>query len=117
MRTVQQRAKDRATKLHSELVRARGACECCGRTENLQAAHIISRRYARTRTRLDNAFCLCAKCHMHFTEWPVSFGRFVTSQIGRAKYDELREYALSGTKVDWVAELGRLQAIAHESAA
>jgi hypothetical protein len=39
----------------AELVRARGSCERCGTTENLQCAHIISRRYSQTRCRLDNA--------------------------------------------------------------
>lgn len=116
-RTASARAKDKATKLHSILVRARGACENCGSITNLQCAHIVSRRYSATRTRLDNAFCLCAKCHMHFTEWPLEFHAFVVQKIGAVHYERLRYEALVGrTKVDWPLELERLQALAHANA-
>lgn len=110
---MQQTAKNKATKLHSELVRARGFCECCGESDptKLQCAHIISRRYAHTRTRLDNAFCLCAKCHFHFTEWPLEFHTFVVAKIGIDSYMELKSLAQQSGKVDWLVELERLRAI------
>jgi hypothetical protein len=113
MRSVQARAKEKATKLHSELVRARGACENCGQTDpsKLQCAHIISRRYSHTRVRLDNALCLCAKCHMHYTEWPVDFTDFVHKQIGVEGYMALVVASHGLGKVDWVVELERLRSI------
>ena len=114
MRTATERAKDKATKLHSELVRARGECQSCGSVEHLQCAHIISRRYSNTRTRLDNALCLCAKCHLHYTEWPLSFTAFVVETVGADKYNELRQAALRSAKVDWPAELERLRSVAHQ---
>ncbi len=107
-RVSAKQAKAKATSLHSRIVRARGACENCGRTENLQCAHVVSRRYAQTRTRLDNAFCLCAGCHMHFTEWPLSFATFVEQQIGIAHYQKLQLLSQEMKKVDWSAEVDRL---------
>lgn len=105
-------AKGRATKLHAQIVRARGACESCGGTSNLQCAHIVSRRYSATRTDTDNAFALCAGCHLRFTEWPLEFHSFVLERIGEDGYQRLRKKALSGTKVDWDAEVERLKEIA-----
>lgn len=104
------RDKAEATRLHSLIVRARGACEACGETTNLQCAHIISRRYSRTRTDLSNAFCLCAGCHMRFTEWPLEFGAFVEQKLG-AYYYTLQRDALEGGKVDWAFERDRLQTV------
>ncbi len=110
-RTAQQTAKNKATKLHSELVRARGHCQNCGESvpSKLQAAHIVSRRYSRTRVRLDNAFCLCARCHMHFTEWPLEFHTFVVEKIGIDGYMELKSLAQSTDRIDWVEELAKLK--------
>lgn len=98
------RDKAEATRLHSLIVRSRGFCENCGRCDNLQCAHIISRRYSRTRVRLDNAFCLDAKCHMRFTEWPLEFAAFVIEKIGREKYEELHWLSIEGPAVDWAFE-------------
>ena len=111
--------KAEATRLHSVLVRSRGRCENCGdawRTtgSKLECAHIVSRRYSRTRVRLDNAFCLCSRCHMRFTEWPLEFAVFVTEKIGAEKYEALVRDAQGTGKVDWVAELDALKAVAAE---
>lgn len=102
--------KGRATKLHAELVRARGACERCGSTHQLQAAHIVSRRYSHTRCVLDNAWCLCARCHWALTADPLGHVEFAYATIGEARYRELRRQALERTKVDWAAVLADLRA-------
>lgn len=111
----QKTAKNHATRLHSMIVRDRGVCEarhwpgeCKGK---LETAHIISRRYSVTRTKLDNAFCMCSSHHMRFTEWPVEFSEFVTETIGAEKYQELSDTAQNGYKIDWIAELERLEEI------
>lgn len=104
--------KNKATALHSILVRARGRCENCGSTRNLQCAHIVSRRFAATRTDLENAFCLCAGCHMYFTHWPVEFGMFVEQKIGLSRYEALSAKANAGVKAGlafWQGELDRLK--------
>lgn len=112
--------RGRATKLHSALVRSRGRCENCGATSNLQAAHIIPRRYAATRTDERNAFCLDAKCHMRFTEHPDEWMEFVDRTIGRAEYERLKAKALHGVKADsvfWLSECVRLTRLLGEAAA
>ncbi len=78
---------------------------------NLQCAHIVSRRYNATRTDLWNAFCLCAGCHMHFTEWPLEFSDFVIREIGEDAYEALKTKATAGGKVDWAEEAERLGAL------
>lgn len=104
-------AKKKATELHSKIVRARGACEHCGTTTNLQCAHIVSRRYSATRTDTDNAFCLCAGCHMAFTEWPIEFADFTIGQIGEDAYEALKAKARGAGKVDWPSEVLRLSGL------
>lgn len=110
-RTPAKTAKVKATTLHSKIVRARGACENCGTTQNLQCAHIVSRRYSVTRTLEDNAFCLCAGCHMHFTEWPLEFAAFVVEKIGEKKYHDLRWAAQNADPPGWANEVQRLTAV------
>lgn len=109
--------KAEATRLHSQIVRSRGRCENCGDDwrstgSKLECAHIISRRFALTRTMESNAFCLCSRCHMRFTEWPLEFAAFVVSKIGQDGYDRLRELAHGPEKMDWHDELDRLRAVA-----
>jgi 5-methylcytosine-specific restriction endonuclease McrA len=113
-------ARGKATRLHSLLVRSRGQCEACGSTRSLQTAHIISRRYAATRTDERNAFALCAACHMRFTDHADEWLEFVDRTIGRAEYDRLKQKALAGCKSTdsfWLAECERLQALLREVAA
>ena len=92
--------RGRATKLHAELVRARGRCENCGGTSNLQCAHVIPRRYAATRVDPANAFCLDAKCHMRFTEHADEWMAFVDRTIGRDEFDRLKAKAEAGVKAN-----------------
>ncbi len=108
--------RGKATKLHSLIVRERMefVCEHCGRNRaeaQMQCAHIVSRIYSHTRTDERNAFCLCAKCHWYFGKWPIEFARFVEYKIGLKLYDEIKDKALAGRgkKLDWPAELVRLQ--------
>ena len=106
--------KGKATKLHAQIIRDRGACEKCGSSSNLQCAHIFSRKYSWTRPSLDNAFCLCARCHRHYTDNPVEFGEFTNEMIGADKYQELVVLRETIMKFDWDAEADRLYAIAKE---
>ncbi len=134
--------KAEATRLHSLIVRAEGVCEAAGyplwkdgKQEfcnarcscpefprkhlsgcTLQCAHIVSRRYANTRTDEANALCLCARHHLHFTVHPVEWGQFVEGHIGRDAYAAIyrKAMAMALGKFDWEAELGRLTARAVE---
>jgi hypothetical protein len=110
-------AKAKATKLHSLLVRSRGMCQRCGERDysKLQCAHIVSRRFSATRTDENNAWCLCARCHMHLTTWPNEHVAFAWATHGEDGYAALREKALSNLRpwkpADWQAEVERLEAL------
>ena len=106
--------KGKATRLHALITRAHGECMRCGNTHALQCAHIISRKYSWTRTDLDNAFCLCASCHMYFTDNPVDFGQFTIDQIGDDNYTALLRKRQSTDKFDWDVEAKRLEEIARD---
>lgn len=131
--------RGKATYLHAKLVRDRDICEardwpiwptphgCAGR---LECAHIISRRYANTRTDLDNAICLCSSAHRYFTANPLDFAAFVewwarhTGRITRADGlgsvpvgdygTELRRRRDASDKINWRDELARLQALTKD---
>lgn len=92
----------------SKIVRARGFCEKCGNTSNLQCAHIISRRFSNTRCVAANALCLCAGCHHYFTDHPVEWGMFVVHEMS-VNYGELQRLSQSTAKVDWKALLPELR--------
>ena len=106
--------KGKATRLHALITRSHGKCMHCGNTNALQCAHIISRKYGQTRTDLDNAFCLCASCHMTFTDNPVEFGKFTIEQIGEENYYALYRKRECIDKMDWETEAKRLREIAKE---
>lgn len=113
--------KGKATKLHAEVVRSIGFCQCCGSGERLQCAHIVTRNRNATRTDLANAFCLCAGCHLVFTHNPFKWVDFVVSKIGRDAYDALERKSLDPSfkakDAFWLAEVERLQALLKEVAA
>lgn len=114
-------AYGKATRLHGELVRARGACERCGSTKadgiQLQCAHIVSRQRNPTRTLLDNAFCLCASCHWYVDKWPVEMTRLIEKVHGGfEKYESLKALVDEDYMViSWKAEVERLQEIESEA--
>lgn len=108
-------AKGKATRLHSLVVRHRGACQRCGSMKNLQCAHIISRKFSATRTDERNAWCLCASCHRRLTDWPNEHMAFVYVTIGEELFEVLKRRALDNPRpwreCDWQEEVNRLQAI------
>lgn len=46
-------------------------CQWCGGSQNLQWAHIVSRRYLSTRWSLSNSLVLCAGCHLRWHHRPL----------------------------------------------
>lgn len=110
--------KEEATRLHSRIVRAMKGplCQCgCGKVAT-DAAHIITREYAHTRTDIDNAYALNAACHRRFGDFHDEWMEFVDRTIGRAEYVRLKAKAEAGVNVkfDWYDELDRLRALAEE---
>lgn len=98
--------------LCGSIVRARGRCEHCGKTSDLQWAHGFSRRYRMVRWRLDATFCLCRGCHLFFTMRPIEWDEWLRARWGEALYAELRALALSQQKVDHKAVLASLRGAA-----
>ena len=87
-KTTLKRKLDKAV---SEIVRSRGKCEHCERTENLQCAHIISRTNLNLRWNLQNLLCLCPNCHINFAHKnPLMFAEWVKEYLGEAKYHALK---------------------------
>lgn len=87
-------------KICSEIVRARGKCQRCGKIEYLQTAHIFGRRYRILRWNLGNLLCLCYPCHFIFAHQnPVEFVEWVKDLIGFDNYEEIRKLARSDKKL------------------
>ena len=76
--------------LFSKVVRMRGFCQKCGGIGPFECAHIIRRRFLRTRWLDDNAWCLCHYCHRSVDSDAHEFNILVELTIGWPKYDELR---------------------------
>lgn len=93
----------KADRLFSLAIRERDdhACRACGSTYRAQCAHIVSRRYGATRWSMDNAVCLCAKCHMKYTHDPLGWEDWVDERFGPERLKGLKLRARAGVaKVD-----------------
>jgi len=100
--------------LFSEIIRSQGECEVCGKTENLQCSHVLSRRHLHTRWDLDNALCLCVRCHLYWQhKEPHEFVRWFDDKFGGDLYAELKKRSNSTDKIDYEAKYKFLKDI-HE---
>ena len=89
-------ARARADRYYSLVVRSIGRCERCNRhldPSELQCAHIIRRRYSRTRTMQGNAWALCGLCHLLVDTRTTEFVALVDRTIGRPRLEELERLA------------------------
>ena len=78
----------------SRLVRARDKrCQRCETDQNLDCAHIMSRRHVGLRWHPRNAMALCRACHFYFTGAPFDFVEFCQGKFGEGLIDELRRVA------------------------
>lgn len=109
--------KNKADKLFSLIVRARGVCERCGRRPpevTLQCAHILSRKYIATRWDEKNALSLCVGDHHWGHQNPVEWMLWLEEMFGLDYIKDLRakalQYAGRVSRVDYeelVADLKR----------
>lgn len=84
--------------LFGQIIRSRGACES-GRDNHkgvLQCAHGFSRRYRATRWMEEQCWCLCAGCHMFFTQRPLEWDQWMRERLGGPFYESIRHEALFG---------------------
>lgn len=93
--------KEKAIKLHAQIIRSIGYCEKCNSTSSLTCAHIVKRRFSATVSDLRNAFCLCISCHRYFEDNPREFSHFITDTWAANHYDDVYAKAQPNTKVDW----------------
>lgn len=90
-----------------DIIRLRGKCQRCGK-EEVQTAHIFSRKNKSVRWDEDNVLAYCYRCHFHFAhKEPVLFTDWVREHLGEEKYFKLRRKA-SETKQWTVPELEAL---------
>lgn len=124
-RTRKPRAvKEEATQLWSKIIRqTRGPlCEarwtypdtCHGLAQD--AAHIVPRGPAHTRTDLGNGFALCKSCHGRFGLYITEWHAFVDATMGEDYLHQMEQKARVGVgqKFDWFDELDRLRALAEQ---
>jgi len=85
-----------------QLVLARdGCCQRCGKTENLQAAHILPKgHYPRLRFELLNVIVLCINDHLFFAHKdPIGFAAWLENKWpGRAQ--DLQVMAATAPRID-----------------
>lgn len=115
MSKTQSISKKKADVLFSQIIRSIGKCEFCGRSAGvqLQAAHIISRKFGNTRTDFQNVLCLCASCHRKGHDNPLDFALHVTrwATDNNINLDTVRNRAYAYGKVNWELRLKELQDI------
>lgn len=111
-----QNYQKQADAVFGRIIRAPGVCMACGSSRYIQCAHGFSRRYAPTRTDLRNAFPLCRGCHVYWTHRPLEWDEWLLDTWGEVLYDELRELALSGVRVDWKQRLAELRELERKAA-
>lgn len=99
--------------IFGRIIRSRGACENCGRTTGLQAAHGFSRRYRAVRWDERNCFCLDAGCHLYYTMRPLEWDDWMRERLGIDLYYELRLLATTGRNPDLDETLASLKAREH----
>ena len=103
--------RNKADKLFSLAIRNRDDhCLACGSAFRLQCAHIVSRRYGATRWSMDNAVCLCARCHLKYTHDPLGWEEWVDDRFGKGRLVQLKLRARQGVaKVDLEAVVESLK--------
>lgn len=89
MKTDRQKITKKLDVLFSKKVREKGFCERCSKTENLQCAHIYSRKHKWLRWESENALCLCAGCHMFW--WHLEPAQAIRWAMGIRDFRKLDE--------------------------
>jgi len=101
----------RADKLWADYIKRPGKCFRCGKTEGLQAAHIIGRAQRVTRWHPHNGLCLCHDCHRKFDTYKIDRGLLVLAAIGAARYAALTKTAQGVWDMSYDRVLRELKAL------
>lgn len=112
-------SKKMATRLHSQYVRERDrVCVVCRREfpmAELDAMHVVPRRFSLTRTDVSNGWAGCRLCHNRLTDHPGEHGEFFARFLGAGEVDRLWAKARGplplSMPVFWREEADRLRAL------
>lgn len=100
--------KRKADKLMSLFIRKVGHCERCGKAENLQCAHVITRSNLHLRYDTQNLMALCAGCHLWWHKEPLeAIQWFYSAWPERVKYLTKEKYVIG--KPDYEAIIEHLE--------
>lgn len=114
-RRRQKTAKRTADDLFAKYIKLRDrTCQDCGKAEDLQCAHLISRRYNLIRHDPDNAVALCRGCHFKWGLRPLEWENWCRERVN---YDSLRRRALSQEKPDYPSVVVKLRELLEGLAA
>lgn len=105
--------KANCDRLFSKLIRSKGKCERCSGTDNLQCAHIYSRKFGSVRFDEDNALCLCAGCHRWGHDNPLGFAALVNNVKGSDGVSLIawkKEQLVKRKLADWITLEAELKA-------
>ena len=64
-------------------------CVLCGKRENLQCGHLLTRTAYSTRWDEENCFCQCSGCNMSHEHHPQVFINWYIGKFGIAKWEQL----------------------------
>ena len=74
--------------LWSKIIRSRGQCEICGRSDGqLHPHHLISRSAVFFRHTIENGICLCARCHNYNYEGETDDGSHISAHATPWAFD------------------------------
>lgn len=82
--------KKKLDKLWSQKIKEKGACEICGKKENLNSHHIIGRRSLNLRWDLRNGCLLCPYCHTFSTNSAHQNPLFFLDWMKKHRPDDLK---------------------------
>ena len=94
--------------LFAAKVREIGFCQHCGSKNNLQCAHIFSRKNLSVRWDPENAVCFCYRCHFYwahrnpieYTEWVKQFKDIGVLQFRIAHAKPIKMFDLEAKLVE-----------------
>jgi len=98
-KTLIKKLEARLDKLWAEAVKERDhhACRRCGKTEGLNAHHLVGKRgHKTTKWDVDNGMTLCWNCHFHWAHLngnELIYSAWVVNEIGQKMFDYLQRRA------------------------
>jgi len=106
------RLRDQCDDLCRQVVAKRRVCERCDTARAVDVAHLIPRRFNRTRCDLLNVTALCRSCHTDIDMHPEMKEAFAVDRLGVESWELLKltaEFAAPLGEEFWVETRDRLR--------